>query len=88
MYYEVEIQTNPDGTESKDIYSYETIDEAKKVFHQKMASGITQGLGGSIDKTLNLVINDIGNTEIMEIWEKHPEPESESKSESEPEEET
>ena len=75
-FYEVEIQVNNEGTESKAIYSYDTRDQAVAVFHQKMASGITAGLAGNLASVLNLVINEYGNTVIMERWvAPAPEPE-------------
>lgn len=67
-----------EDVESKGMYSYPTLDEAKAVFHQKMASGITAGLQGNLKFVLNLVINDYGNTVIVERWvapEPAPEPE-------------
>lgn len=76
MYYEIEIQRNNEGQESKGMYSYATLDEAKAVFHTKMASGITAGIAGTLKYVLNMVINEYGNTEIMERWVV-PEPTSE-----------
>lgn len=69
MYFEIEIQTDNEGTESKGIYSYETKDKAVAVFHQKMASGITAGLAGNLKKVLNMVINEQGGTITREYWE-------------------
>lgn len=79
MYYEIEIQTDKEGKDSKGIYSYETRDEALKVFHQKMASGITAGLSGTLSKVLNMIINEHGGTEVKEFWQApvQPEPEPE-----------
>lgn len=78
MFYEIEIQRNNEGTESKGMYSYPTKDEAKAVFHTKMASGITAGLAGNLKYVLNMVINEYGNTEIVERWvAPEPEPEEE-----------
>ena len=80
MYYEIEITRNAEGTESKGMYSYPTRDEAVKAFHTKMASGIGQGIAGTVSYVLNLVINEYGNTEMMERWvapEPTPEPEVE-----------
>ena len=74
-FYEIEIQINNEGVESKGMYSYPTLDEAKAVFHQKMASGITSGTQGNLSYVLNMVINEYGNTEIMERWVKPEEPE-------------
>lgn len=74
MYFEIEIQTNAEGTESKAIYSYEAKDNAVAVFHQKMASGITAGLAGTLKKVLNMVINEQGGTVIREYWEAPEEP--------------
>lgn len=80
MYYEIEIQTNNEGQESKGMYSYESRDQAISVFHQKMASGMTAGLAGNLKKVLNMVINEHGGTEIKEFWvapvEPEPEPEA------------
>lgn len=77
-FYEVEIQVDNEGTESKGIYSYENKDQAVAVFHQKMASGITAGLAGNLQSVLNLVINEYGNTVVMERWvAPQPEPEVE-----------
>lgn len=76
MYYEIEIQRNMEDVESKGMYSYETLDEAKAVFHTKMASGITAGRQGSLKFVMNMVINDYGNTEVVERWiAPKPEPE-------------
>ena len=78
MFYEIEIQRPLEGNESKGIYSYATKDEAVAVFHTKMASGITAGLNGTLTYVLNMVVNDYGNTVVMERWvapEPEPEPE-------------
>jgi len=80
MYYEIEIQRDAQDVEAKGIYTYSTLDEAKVVFHQKMASGITAGLAGNLKFAMNLVINEYGNTEVLERWiapEPAPEPEPE-----------
>ena len=80
MFYEIEIQRNNEGTESKGMYSYATKDEAITVFHTKMASGITAGLAGNLQFVMNLVINDYGNTVVVERWvapEPEPQPEPE-----------
>lgn len=80
MYYVIEIQRNNEDQESKGIYTYATFDEAKVVFHQKMASGITAGLAGTLKFVMNLIINEYGNTEVVERWvapEPEPEPEPE-----------
>ena len=81
-YYEIEIQRNMEDVESKGMYSYETLDEAKAVFHTKMASGITAGRQGNLKYVMNLIVNDLGNTEVVERWvapapEPEPEPEEE-----------
>ena len=78
MYYEIEIQTDNEGKDSKGIYSYETRDEALKVFHQKMASGITAGLSGTLSKVLNMIINEHGGTEVKEFWQAPVQSEPES----------
>ena len=80
MYYEIEIQRNMEDVESKGMYSYATLDEAKAVFHTKMASGITAGRQGNLKFVMNLIINEYGNTEVVERWvalEPEPEPEPE-----------
>lgn len=74
MFYEIEIQKNKAGEESKGMYSYQTRDEAIAVFHQKMASGITAGRAGTLDYVLNMVISESGNTIALETWTA-PEPE-------------
>lgn len=74
MYYVIEIQRNNEGQESKGMYSYETLDEAKAVFHTKMASGITAGRQGNLKYVMNLILNEYGNTEMVERWIA-PEPE-------------
>ena len=74
MFYEIEIQRNMEDVESKGIYAYTTLDEAKEVFHSKMASGIAGGRAGNLKFVLNMVINDYGNTEVVERWVA-PEPE-------------
>lgn len=66
MYYEIEIQTDTQDQESKGIYSYNTVDDAEIVFHQKMASGMTAIKNGSLKKVLNLVIDSYGNTIMSE----------------------
>lgn len=80
-YYVIEIQTPTEGAESKAIYSYSDKNEALKVFHQKMASGITAGLAGNVTKVLNMIVNEFGNTEEIGLWtapvEPEPEPEEE-----------
>lgn len=80
MFYEIEIQRNTEGQESKGMYSYQTRDEAIAVFHQKMASGITAGRQGNLTYVLNMVINESGNTIALETWlapAPEPEPEEE-----------
>lgn len=86
MFYEVEIQRNMEDVEAKGMYSYETLDEAKAVFHTKMASGITQGRQGNLKYVMNLIINEYGNTEVVERW-LAPEPEPEPEPDPEPSEE-
>lgn len=76
-YYVIEIQRDKEGVESKGMYSYNTRDEAVAVFHQKMASGITAGTQGNLSYVLNMVINEYGNTEMMERWTTPVEPEEE-----------
>jgi hypothetical protein len=76
-YYVIEIQRDKEGVESKGMYSYGTRDEAVAVFHQKMASGITAGTQGNLSYVLNMVINEYGNTEMMERWTAPVEPEEE-----------
>lgn len=78
IYYEIEVQRNMEDVESKGMYSYETLDEAKAVFHTKMASGITAGRQGNLKYVMNLIVNEYGNTEIVERWvAPAPEPEPE-----------
>ena len=68
MFYEIEIQRNAEDVESKGMYSYTSKDEAIAVFHTKMASGITAGIAGTLKYVLNMVINEYGNTVVMERW--------------------
>lgn len=79
MYYEIEIQTDNEGNDSKGIYTYETRDEAVSVFHKKQGSGMDAGRAGNLTKVLNLVINEHGGTETKEFWQApvQPEPEPE-----------
>lgn len=65
-FYEIEIQTDVEGQESKGIYTYEDKDSAEIVFHQKMASGMTAIKNGTLSKVLNLVVNGMGGTELIE----------------------
>lgn len=76
-YYEIEITRTIEGTENKGMYSYATRDEAIKTFHTKMASGIGQGIQGNLAYVMNLVINEYGNTEVMERWVAPVQPEPE-----------
>ena len=76
-YYEIEITRTSDGQESKGMYSYATRDEAIKTFHTKMASGINSGIQGTVKYVMNLVINEYGNTEMMERWVAPVQPEPE-----------
>lgn len=77
MYYEIEIQVNKEGEESKGMYSYDSKDKAVAVFHQKMASGMQNT---NLKSVLNMVINEHGGTEVKEFWlapvEPEPEPEA------------
>ena len=77
MYYEIEIQVNKAGEESKGMYSYDSKDKAVAVFHQKMASGMQNA---NLKSVLNMVINEHGGTEVREFWmapvEPEPEPEA------------
>ena len=75
-YYVIEIQRDNDGKENFGMYSYNTKDEALKVFYQKMSSGITAGLNGTVSFVLNKVMNDLGNAIEIGRWVK-PEPEPE-----------
>lgn len=65
-FYEIEIQTDMQGQESKGIYTYDDIDSAEIVFHQKMASGMTAIKNGTLSKVLNKVENGMGGTEFVE----------------------
>jgi Na+-transporting NADH:ubiquinone oxidoreductase subunit NqrA len=69
-YFEIEIQVNNEGTESKGIYSYDNKDDAEIVFHQKVASGMTAIKNGTLKSALNLVINGMGGTELSDYKEK------------------
>lgn len=84
MFYEIEITRNMEDVESKGMYSYSTRDEAVKAFHTKMASGLNQAIAGTVKYVLNMVINDYGNTVMMERWTA-PEPEPEPQPVPEPE---
>lgn len=75
-YYEIEIQTNTEGADSKGIYSYDNKGQAEQVFHTKMASGINQVLEGNLVSVLNLIINENGGTVMSELF-KLPDPEPE-----------
>lgn len=59
--------------------AFDTIDDAKKAFHQYLGRSIGAETCGWV---LALIINDMGNTEILEKWtapvEPEPEPEPES----------
>ena len=76
-YYEIEVTRDTEDVESKGMYSYNTRDEAIKTFHTKMASGINAGIQGTVKYVMNLVINEYGNTEIMERWVAPVQPEPE-----------
>lgn len=65
-FYEIEIQTDMQGQESKGIYTYDDRDSAEIVFHQKMASGMTAIKNGTLSKVLNMVVNGMGGTELVE----------------------
>ena len=75
-FYEIEIQIDKDGKESKGIYSYEddnpivARNKAVAVFHQKMASGMQ---AETLKSVLNMVINEHGGTEVKEYWERSEE---------------
>lgn len=77
-FYEIEIQVDKDGKESKGMYTYEdenpkvARDKAVAVYHQKMASGMQ---AGTLKSVLNVVLNEHGGTEVRERWEKYEEPE-------------
>jgi hypothetical protein len=70
-FYEIEIQVDKDGKESKGIYTYEddnpivARDKAVAVFHQKMASGMQST---ALKSVLNMVVNEHGGTEVKEYW--------------------
>lgn len=76
-YFEIEIQTDKNDQDSKGIYTYETVNDAEIVFHQKMASGMTAIKNGSLKKVLNMVIDDLGNTLYRESKEAAEEPNEE-----------
>lgn len=77
-FYEIEIQVDKDGKESKGMYSYtddnpkKARDKAVAVYHQKMASGMQ---AENLKSVLNMVINEHGGTEVSERWEKYEDPE-------------
>lgn len=70
-FYEIEIQIDKNGKESKGMYTYEddnpkvARDKAVAVFHQKMASGMQ---AETLKSVMNMVINEHGGTEIREHW--------------------
>jgi len=72
-FYEIEIQIDKDGKESKGMYTYEddnpkvARDKAVAVFHQKMASGMQST---ALNAVLNVVLNEHGGTEVGEYWER------------------
>lgn len=78
MFYEIEIQVDKEGKESKGMYSYEDRDKAVAVFHQKMASGMQNE---NLVSVLNMVINAHGGTEVREYFERAVEPEPTPESE-------
>jgi len=79
MYYEIEIQTDVEGKDSKGIYTYNEKDKAIATYHQKMASGITAGIERKLNKVMNMVINEQGGTVVKEYWEYvEPEPNEEA----------
>jgi inosine-uridine nucleoside N-ribohydrolase len=71
-FYEIEIQVDNEGKESKGMYSYSdenqkvARDKAVAVFHQKMASGMQSK---TLKSVLNMVINEHGGTEVKENWQ-------------------
>lgn len=65
-YFEIEIQVDMEGKESKGIYSYDDRNDAEIVFHQKVASGMTAIKNGTLKSCLNMVINGMGGTELSD----------------------
>lgn len=65
-YFEIEIQVDMEGKESKGIYSYDNRNDAEIVFHQKVASGMTAIKNGTLKSCLNMVINGMGGTELSD----------------------
>lgn len=68
-FYVIELQTDKEDKTSKAVYEYANYDEALKVFHQKMASGITAGLSGTVKKIVVMILDYDGNTTIKGTWD-------------------
>ena len=62
--------------------AFDSLDDAEKAFHQYMGQSIK---GETCGWVLAMIINDMGNTEILKKWTAPVEPEPEPEPESEPE---
>ena len=59
---------------------FNSLDEAKKAYHSFLTQSI---LGETIGWCLALIINEFGNTELLDRWVAPPEPEPEPEEEPE-----
>lgn len=63
MYYTIKIETNAEGTETRDLRQFQTIDEALVRFHSDLTKYIN-----NTSRILEMLISDTGTIVKKELW--------------------
>ena len=65
MYYTIKIETNTEGTETRDLRQFQTSDEALVRFHSDLTKYIS-----NTGRILEMMINESGTVLKKELWVK------------------
>lgn len=65
MYYTIKIETNTEGTETRDLRQFQTSDEALVRFHSDLTKYIN-----NTGRILEMMINESGTVLKKELWVK------------------
>ena len=65
MYYTIKIETNTEGTETRDLRQFQTSDEALVRFHSDLTKYIN-----NTSRILEMMINESGTVLKKELWVK------------------
>lgn len=65
MYYTIKIETNTEGTETRDLRQFQTSDEALVRFHSDLTKYIN-----NTARILEMMINESGTVLKKELWVK------------------